>query len=67
MLSCPKMSTEYLTKKDLMTYLKISRTTVDGLMRQGLPFIKLKRRVLFRREDVDRFLESKIIRLKPGK
>lgn len=56
------MSIEYLTKKELMDYLKISRTTVDGLMRQGLPFIKLKRRVLFRREDVDSFLESKIMR-----
>jgi len=61
MLSSPKMSTEYLTKKELMALLKISRTTVDGLMRQGLPFFKLKRRVLFKREDVDTFLETKKI------
>ena len=56
------MSAEYLTKKELMAYLKISRTTVDGLMKHGLPHIKLERRVLFRRADVDAFLESKMVR-----
>lgn len=58
----PPMSAEYFSKKDLMAYLKISKGTVENLMRQGLPFIKLERRVLFRREDVDRWLESKIVR-----
>ncbi len=56
------MSAEYFSKKDLMAYLKVSKGTVENLMRQGLPFIKLERRVLFRREDVDAFLESKIVR-----
>lgn len=61
------MSTELFSKKDLMAYLKISKGTVENLMRQGLPHIKLERRVLFRREDVDAFLESKIVRKgKPG-
>jgi len=64
MLLFPEMTTEYLSKKDLMAYLKISRTTVDGLMKEGLPHIKLKRRVLFRREDVDAFLETKRIVVK---
>jgi len=61
MLSSPKMSADYLTKKELMAYLKISRTTVDRLMQQGLPYIKLERRVLFKCEDVDTFLETKKI------
>jgi len=56
------METEYLSMKELMAYLKISRTTVSRLMRQGLPHIKLDRRVLFRRADVDRWLESKIVK-----
>jgi excisionase family DNA binding protein len=56
------MSAEYLSKKDLGDYLKISSATVSRLMQQGLPYIKLERRVLFRRADVDRFLESKIVR-----
>lgn len=58
------MVTEYLTKKDLMAYLKISRTTTDRLMKDGLPHIKLDRRVLFRKEDVDAFLERFLVRAK---
>ncbi len=56
------MSAEYFSKKDLMAYLKISKGTVENLMKQGLPHVKLERRVLFRREDIDAFLESKIVR-----
>jgi excisionase family DNA binding protein len=55
------MSPDYLSKKDLRDYLKISSATVSRLMRQGLPYIKLERRVLFKREDVDAFLETKKI------
>lgn len=55
------METEYLTKKEVLAYLKVSRTIIEKLMRQGLPHIKLDRRVLFRKKDVDAFLEKKII------
>jgi excisionase family DNA binding protein len=48
----------------LMVYLKISSATVGRLMQQGLPYIKLPRRVLFKREDVDAFLETKRIVVK---
>ena len=58
------MVNEYLTKKDLMAYLKISRTTADRLMKEGLPHIKLDRRVLFRKEDVDSFLERYLVKAK---
>ena len=58
----PQMETEYLTKNELMAYLKVSRTIIEKLMRQGLPRIKLDRRVLFRREDVDRFLEKRLVK-----
>ena len=60
------MDTEYLTKKELMAYLKVSRTIVEKLMRQGLLHIKLDRRVLFRKKDVDAFLEKKIIGKTPA-
>jgi excisionase family DNA binding protein len=56
------METEYLTKNELMAYLKVSRTIIEKLMRQGLPRIKLDRRVLFRREDVDRFLVKRLVK-----
>jgi hypothetical protein len=31
------MESEYLTKKELLAYLKVSRTIIEKLMRQGLP------------------------------
>jgi len=55
------MNREYLSKKDLAAYLGISKGTVERLMKQGLPHIKLERRVLFKCEDVDAFLKTKKI------
>ena len=53
------MSAEYLSKKDLMVYLKISAATVGRLMQGGLPYFKINRKVLFKRSDIDKWLESK--------
>lgn len=54
---------EFLTKDDLIRILKISRPTINRLMKQkAFPFIKLERRVLFRKSDIDRFLESKTVK-----
>jgi excisionase family DNA binding protein len=63
MLSSPaQMDVAYLTKPKVAEYLKVSLATLERLMRQGLPHIKLDRRVLFRKADVDRWLESKIVK-----
>jgi excisionase family DNA binding protein len=56
------VSTEYLSKKELEAYLKISKGTVERLMKQGLPHIKLDRRVLFKKSDIDRWLETKRVK-----
>ena len=56
------MSPEYLSKKEAAEYMKISMATLERLMNQGLPFIKLDRRVLFRRADVDRWLDKKTVK-----
>ena len=54
---------ELISKDDLIKYLKVSRPTLDRLMKQkAFPFIKLERRVLFRKADIDRFLESKTVK-----
>jgi excisionase family DNA binding protein len=54
---------ELISKNELIKYLKVSRPTLDRLMKQkAFPFIKLDRRVLFRKADIDRFLESKTVR-----
>lgn len=61
----PNMAGELMTKDDLMAYLRLSRGTINRLMKQGLPHIKLDRRVLFRKPDIDAYLESKIVKNKP--
>jgi excisionase family DNA binding protein len=54
---------ELLSREELMEYLKISKGTLYKLMkRKAFPYIKLERKVLFRKEDIDKFLESKIIK-----
>jgi len=61
------MAAELMTKDDLMAYLKISRPTVNRLMKEdGLPYIKLGHHVRFKQADVDAYLESKIIKKKPS-
>ena len=60
------MPVDYMTKDDLMTYLHISRGTINRLMKRGLPHIKLERRVLFRKEDIDTYLKSKLVKKTSG-
>ena len=57
------MDKELMSQVELVQYLQISRTTLHKLMKsRQIPFIKLGRRVLFRKQDIDRFLESKIVK-----
>lgn len=51
---------ELLTKKEAWKYLRISSQTLENLMRQKqISFIKLDRKVLFKKADIDKFIESK--------
>lgn len=50
----------YLTAKEVQAHLKISRATLYKLRQQGLPVVKLERKVLFRKSDIDRFLAAKV-------
>lgn len=52
-----------LTREELMEYLKIKRSTLQKLMNGGdLPYFKLGRRVLFKKVEIDRWLESKRVK-----
>jgi len=54
---------DLLTREELVAYLKISRGTLYKLMKQNaFPYMKLERKVLFRKGDIDKWLESKIVR-----
>jgi excisionase family DNA binding protein len=53
----------FLTKKEVVEYLRISEGTLYKLMkRKAFPYIKLERKVLFKKQDIDKFLESKLIK-----
>jgi len=53
----------FLTKGDLMDYLKISLPTVNRLMRnREVPYVKIGKKVLFRKIDVDRFVEKHLVK-----
>jgi len=53
----------FLTKAEAAEYMRVSRATVDRLMkRRGLPFIKLEKKVLFRKKDIDAFLEKRLVK-----
>ena len=57
------MENLFLTKKELEAYLRISHGTISKLMAtRQLRFIKIGKKVLFRKVDVDRWIESKIIK-----
>jgi excisionase family DNA binding protein len=52
-----------LTRKEAMEYLRISHGTLHKLMIQhALPYIKLERKVLFRKSEIDKFLESRSVK-----
>jgi excisionase family DNA binding protein len=54
---------DLLTKKEVLEYLKISNRTLYLLMKNhAFPYIKLSRKVLFRKAEIDTFLESKTVR-----
>ena len=57
------MENELMTKAEVMAFLRISKRTLDKLMKaREIPFFKLKRKVLFKRDDIDRWLETKRVR-----
>jgi len=54
---------DLMTKREVMDYLRISLATLDRLIkRHAFPYIKLEKKILFRRFDIDAYLESKTIR-----
>jgi excisionase family DNA binding protein len=54
---------ELMTTKELMEYLGIEWTTLTKMMHEGnIPFLRLnKRAIRFRKPDIERWLEVKVI------
>ncbi len=54
---------DLITKQEVMEYLRISHQTLFRLMKQSaFPYFKLDRKVLFRKADIDKWLESKLVK-----
>lgn len=53
------MQDEYLTKSEISKLLKVSEPTIDRWRKGGMPSIKTKRKILFRKADVDNWLDKK--------
>ncbi len=59
---------DLMERAEVMDYLRISRGTLDKLQRRGeIPFFKIGKKVLFRKSDIDTWIESQIIKAKPAK
>jgi excisionase family DNA binding protein len=57
------MDIELLTVPQVLDLLHISRATLHRHLKAGmLPHVKLGRRVLFRKADVENFIASKIVK-----
>ena len=56
-----KIESNLLTKEETLEYLRISKTTLEYLIKEeGLPFIKWRRKLLFRKSDLDKFLDQSV-------
>jgi excisionase family DNA binding protein len=54
---------ELMSRAEVMEYLKISHQTLYKLMKlNAFPYIKMERKVLFRKSDIDAYLEAHMVR-----
>ncbi len=55
------MATEYLTEKEILEWLKVSRSAIIRWRKQGMPFIKIERSIRFDRDKVKAWMDSKLV------
>jgi len=52
-----------MTRQELQEYLRISRASVFKLLKANeIPVIRIGRKLLFRKDDIDRWLDSKVVK-----
>jgi len=52
-----------MTRQEIMEYLRISRSSLYWLMKKkSFPYIRLGRKLLFKKTDIDAFLEKHIVK-----
>lgn len=57
-----------MTKREAMEYLRVSQATVDRLMKsRDLAFVKIGKKVIFRRRDLDAYIRKNTVKAKASK
>jgi len=56
-----EMDERYLTSTEAREYLRIGKNTLLKFRRLGLPFVKVSRKVVYRKSDIDAFMESHLV------
>jgi excisionase family DNA binding protein len=57
------MDPELFTFKETLEFLRISRSKLDRMIKnREVPFVKLGKRILFRKVDLDRLVESRLVK-----
>jgi len=52
-----------MTREEVMEYLRISRTSLYWLMKKkAFPYIRLERKLLFKKSDIDAYLEKHLVK-----
>lgn len=53
-----RMATEYLTEKEIIEWLKVSRATVNRWRQKGMPYVKINYSVRFERGKVQEWIDK---------
>lgn len=53
------MGETYLTERELCDWLKVSRTKVSSLRKEGMPFVKLGKSVRYDKDKIEKWMEEK--------
>jgi excisionase family DNA binding protein len=62
------MLSPFWTIQDVMEYLQVrSRTTMFKLLKDGFPHARVGKKLIFRKADVDAWIEARIINPRPKK
>lgn len=53
------MLKEYMTQSDMIEYFQVSDNTLRKWTQDGLDYIKLFSKTLYKKEDIEKFIEEK--------
>jgi len=62
------MPSPFWTIQDVMEYIQVrSRTTMFKLIKDGFPHARIGKKLIFRKADVDAWIEARVVKPRPKK